>query len=99
MTKTPPTDTGACATKRGYLRHGRAGERACDPCRAANTEAQRLYYHTPSGKAAYWRYQTSRRGRATQQAAKARYRASPKGRATRAAWVARRRDERRKADG
>lgn len=35
MTKLPPTDTGACGTHRGYMRHYRRRERGCRECRDA----------------------------------------------------------------
>lgn len=45
---TPGTD---CGTRRGYSRHRRAGEHACDECKTANTAADRRLRETGTSKA------------------------------------------------
>lgn len=42
-TSREPTITDRCGTPAGYRRHRRAGERTCDPCRAANAAYIREY--------------------------------------------------------
>ena len=81
MTKTRPTDTGACGTNPGYHRHLRAGEHACDPCKAAHADHLREYQRTPQGRAARTAYRQTPNGQDVQRRAKAKYKTTPKGRA------------------
>lgn len=41
-----PRDTGACGTPKGFHRHTRAGEQACEPCTLAKLAYQRERYRT-----------------------------------------------------
>ena len=41
--KTPPQDTGACGTDKGYQRHGRAHQHACQPCKTAHADRKKEY--------------------------------------------------------
>ena len=47
--RTDPADTGACGTPKGYQRHHRAGQHACDACKQAMTDHQHDYYHHRGG--------------------------------------------------
>jgi hypothetical protein len=49
-TKLPPTRRDDCGTRRGYHQHSRAGETACQPCRDANTAADRRLRETGTTK-------------------------------------------------
>lgn len=41
--RTTPKPDVECGTHRGYRRHHRRGEKACEPCKAAHTAADRHY--------------------------------------------------------
>ena len=59
--RTSPTDTGACGTPKGYMRHHRAGEHACPRCKAAQADERWQHYHRGGGA----EVQRRRRGTAT----------------------------------
>ncbi|KXK63380.1 hypothetical protein AWW66_03440 [Micromonospora rosaria] len=40
---TAPTDTGRCGERAGYVRHRRAGEHPCEPCRRASSTSTADY--------------------------------------------------------
>jgi hypothetical protein len=48
----PPTFDPKCGTRTGYQHHRRRGERSCDPCRAANAQADRRLRETGTSRKA-----------------------------------------------